>query len=438
MAEVVIDALARTRGVHVQSSGATARFRSERDPRVVGRELGVGLVADGTLQSLGKSVRATLRLVDVASGIQIWSGRFEDSGEDVFALQDRLGRRMVESLRTELLIAPYREHVSPEAMALYRQSVAQVHSMPRVLPDEVMDPLDRCIAEFSGFLPALALHAVASMRTWFMRSTDPSQDWASVARISVDRAVRQAPDLPETLMAKGMMATQMGDWRTAVVSLRAALDVAPTFAGALQYLGSLQCEAGRADEGLERLRLAYEAEPNMAIALYEIARCSALRGRTEDYRKIIAQLMAYPLLHLPTILLRMRVASWHGDTEEVRHAYVELRKEPSIMARNAIEYAAAILGEIDLDAAMVMFDARLAERLSPRFASMMCQLAAEVLCLKGQPQRALPYLRRAADTALIDLEWIDRCPALVPLRAFPEFGEERLKVRTRVEAIWAV
>jgi serine/threonine-protein kinase len=54
LTEAVIDVLSRTRGVRVQSSGATARFRSERDPRVVGRELGVALVADGTVQSLGK------------------------------------------------------------------------------------------------------------------------------------------------------------------------------------------------------------------------------------------------------------------------------------------------------------------------------------------------------------------------------------------------
>jgi TolB-like protein len=438
MAEAAIDALARTRGVQVQSSGATARFRSERDPRVVGRELGVGLVADGTLQSLGKTVRATLRLVDVATGIQLWSGRFEDSGEDVFALQDRLSRRMVEALRSELLLAAYRERVPPEAVAVYRQALAQVHSMPRVLPEEVVIPLDRCIEEFPDFLPAVALHSVAAMRTSFMRSADSQRDWAAVSRASVERATRLAPDLAETLMAKGMMATQDGDWRTAVVSLRAALDAAPTFAGALQYLGSLQCEAGRADEGLERLRLAYELDPNMAIALFEIARCSALRGRMDDFRQTLAQLVNYPLLSLPTLLVRMRVGAWMNDREELRRCLEELRKEPAAVARHAQEYAAAIVGDMELESTVAGFESRLAERISPRFASMLCQLLTEVLCLKGEPQRALVYLRRAADSALIDLEWIDRCLALAPLRTLPAFSEERLKVRTRVEALWAV
>jgi len=438
MAEAVIDGLARTRGVQVQSSGATARFRSERDPRVVGRELGVGLVADGTLQSLGKGVRATLRLVDVASGIQFWSGRFEDSGEDVFALQDRLGRRMVEALRSELLIAAYRDQVPSETLALYRQALVQVHAMPRALPDEVLAPLERCIEQYPDFLPAVAVHALASMRTWFMRSVDPERDWGPMARASVERAVRLAPELAETHMARGMMATQEGDWRTAVLSLRAALDVAPTFAGALQYLGSLQCEAGRADEGLERLRLAYELDSNLAIALYEFARCSALRGRMEEFRRTTTQLMNHPLLQLPAILLRMRVAAWTGDHEELKKTHLELLKEPAAVSRHAQEYAATVLGKLELEASMAVFDSLLAGRLSPRFASMMCQLVTEVLCLKGQPQRALLYLRRAADSSLIDLEWIDRCPALVPIRSLPEFDAERLKVRTRVEALWSV
>jgi serine/threonine-protein kinase len=437
LTEAVIDVLSRTRGVRVQGSGATARFRNERDPRLVGRELGVGLVADGTVQSLGKMVRATLRLVEVATGTQLWSGRFEDSDEDLFALQDRLGRRLVEALRNELVIAAYREHVTPDMLTLYRQNVALVHSTPRVLSEVAVGPLETCLEQCPGFLPAVALHAMAAMRTWFMRATDPGRDWAVIARESVARASQQAPDLVETLLAKAMLATQDGDWRGAVVALRTALDAAPTFAGALQYLGSLQCEAGRGDEGLERLRMAYELDPNIAIALYEIARCSALRGKMDDYRQAIEQLKSHPFLLLPTILLRMRVASWMKDFDEVRQCRVELRHEPSLIARNADDYAASVLGDLDPLGTLTSFERLIEGKLSPRFVSMMCQLTTEVLCITGHAERAMQYFRRAADLALIDLEWIDRCQALVPLRTLPGFPEARLIVRSRVETIWA-
>ena len=436
--ESLIDALSRTQGTRVQSSGATARFRSERDPRVVGRELGVELVVDGSVQSLGKMVRASLRLVEVSSGVQQWSGRLEDSGEDIFALQDRLGRRMAEVLRSELLIATYRDQATPELIASYRQSLQMVSSAPRVLPEEVLGPLEECIQQAPGFLPAVALHALAFMRTWFMRTSSSEQDWSGAAWASVERASQQAPDIPETMLAKALRATQDGQWRPAVVALRAALGSAPTFAGALQYLGSLQCEAGRADEGLARLHSAFELDPALSIALFEMARCSALRGKMDDYRQYIERLWTYPFLRLPALLLRLRVSAWSRDFEDVKRCREELRGEPAQIAINTDYYAAAILGQEALEPAMERFDRMLAGKLSTRFASMVCQLTTEVLCLCGQPERAVPYFLRAADSALIDLEWVDRCQALKELRALPAFLEGRLKVRARVESIWSV
>ncbi len=438
LTEAVIDLLSRTRGVQVQGSGATARFRNERDPRVVGRELGVGFVVDGTVQSTGSQLRAALRLLEVASGVQLWSGRFEGTGEDLFTLQDQLARRMAEALRQELLVASYRALATPDVVSQYQRIVTQVHAASRGYPDEVLEALEACIAQCPDFLPAVGLHAVLMMRTWFVRSSDPTRDWQAEARASMERALQRAPDMVETLLAKGMLSTQQGDWRGAVLALRSALDAAPMYAPALQYLGSLQCEAGRADDGLERLRLAYELEPALGIALYELARCSALRGKMEEYRQAIEKLMTFPFLRQPTLLMRLRVAAWLNDREAMLVARDELRREPNPTMMNPENYVAAVLGERDFSLAVKEFDAVLAGRLSARFGTLLCQLATELLCMTGHPEQAMEYFQRAVDKALIDLEWIDRCPALVPLRVLPGFAEGRLTVRKRVEAIWTV
>jgi serine/threonine-protein kinase len=434
--EALIDLLSRTRGVQVQGSGATARFRNERDPRVVGRELGVGYVVDGSVQSAGGQMRASLRLVEVASGIQLWSGRFESSGEDLFALQDRLAQRMAEAVRQELSVAAYRDMATPEVLSQYQRIITQVHTAPRGQPEEVLRVLEECIEQSPDFLPALALHAVILMRTWFVRSTDSTRDWQAEARASLARALQRAPERVETMLARGMMATQQGDWRGAVMALRSALDAAPMYAPALQYLGSLQCEAGRADEGLVKLRLAYELEPTLGISLYELARCSALRGRKEEYRQAIEKLMGYPFLRQPTLLMRMRVAAWWKDYEEMVFARDELKREPNLMMMNQDHYVATVMGKHDVFQALQPFDTLLAGKTSSRFGTLLCQLSTELLCLTGHPEKAMAYFQRAVDTALIDLEWMDRCPALEPLRTLPGFAEGRLTVRTRVEALW--
>jgi serine/threonine-protein kinase len=382
-------------------------------------------------------VRASLRLVEGASGTQLWSGRFDESDEDVFALQDRLAQRMAEALRIELLILSYRDAVPAQALVLYRQMLSQFRTTARGMREDSIAPLEQLLALAPDFLPAVALHAVFALRVWFMRVSESERDWEAVARASLERACRLAPELAETQLARAILATHEGQWREAVVALRGALESAPTFAPAMQLLGSLQCEAGRAEEGLARLKLAYTLEPGMATALFEVARCSALRGDMDGYRWAMAQLASQPLLSLPMLTVRMRVSAWMGDLDEVRRCRDVLREDPTPVAVHAVSYCNVVLGEMEVDPAMAALDALLSRRLNPRFASMLCQLASEELCLRGDTQRALRYLQRAADTALIDMDWLERCPVLTPLRALPGFSDARRKVRARVEAIWS-
>ncbi len=436
LCEALIDQLSRVRGLRVTGSGVMARFRDERDPRTVGRELGVELVVDGTVQCAGAMVRVSLRLLEAQSGTQLWSGRFEYASLDAFELQDRLIPRVSEGLREELGLAAWRASTPPEAIALYRQALPNILGSMRQDANGPLAQLEQCLELAPDFGPALALHANASLRAWFLGRKDSQQDLVAAARASVERALRLAPEQPATHLARGILAAQDNDWRSAVMALRAALDLAPTYVGALQYLGTMQCEAGRADEGLVRLRLAHELSSSNLGGLFEFARCNALRGNMEEYRWAVEKLSTSPLHRLPALTLKVRVAAWMGDKDELRRCLAITADEEEFTAIAARGYASAVLGETDALARLPMFEEWLENASSPRFVSMLCQIGSEELCLTGHPERAMHYFQRAADTALIDLEWIDRCPALQPLRALPGFTEGRRKVRARVEAIW--
>jgi serine/threonine-protein kinase len=276
-----------------------------------------------------------------------------------------------------------------------------------------------------------------SLRAWFVGTTSTEQhNWEEVARASVARLEQQAPHLPETHLARAMLAGQEADWRKAVLAARASLEAAPTFPAAMQFLGSLQCESGRADEGLILLRRAFELDSRLGLSLFELARCSALRGKMEDYRQALEQLATFNSYRVPGLMLRMRVASWTGDLDAIRECKHALEDENAPIARNGARYAAVVLGEQEPLASLEPLDAVLSRPVSPRFGSLMRQLATEQLCLTGHPEKALAYFLRAAETALIDLEWTDRCPALASLRALPGFAEGRRQVRARVQAIW--
>ncbi|MEZ4247338.1 MAG: hypothetical protein R3B99_03755 [Polyangiales bacterium] len=59
---------------------------------------------------------------------------------------------------------------------------------------------------------------------------------------------------------------------------------------------------------------------------------------------------------------------------------------------------------------------------NPRFQQLVRQLAIEGLA-NADPERAMAWLRELVQHPFVDRDWLERCPALVPLRELPGFGE---------------
>ena len=436
LAEGVVDLLGRTHGVEVASSSASARFREDRDPAAVAAALGVAYVVDGTVQVARDQARVSVRLSEVSGGTQLWSGRYSGSLEDPFELQDRLAQQIGEALRVELLAASYRELADEETLELCRDIRARGLTASGPLFDAAIGGLERAVERYPSFAPALPLLALLTLRGWFTHSDTGSVAWGARARAAVERAVREAADFPETRLAEAMLAVQEGRFRDAVIALLTVLGAAPAFPSAIQYLGSMQCEAGQASEGLRRLRLALELSPEQSPGLFEMARCSALRGDMKGFSDALERLRELVPTRGPVQLLEVRVAAWRRDRAEIERVIAGAEREPGPIMQAILGYGRAVLGLQAPPTAMI--DALLERSINPRFASMLCQIICEALCLVGEPERGLAYFLRAADSVLIDLEWADACPALDEMRALPGFDAGRRKVRERVDDLWGV
>ena len=105
----LIDTLSMTPGLRVRPRGVVARYAgSDGDPRVVGRELGVQVVVDGSARKLGDSMRLGLRVISVAEGFQLWAGRFDARAADLLVATDEAARSIAAAL-TVKVNAPARE-----------------------------------------------------------------------------------------------------------------------------------------------------------------------------------------------------------------------------------------------------------------------------------------------------------------------------------------
>ena len=86
-------------GVFIIARGTSFAYRDKpHDPRNVGRDLGVQFVVEGSLEGDGSRLRATVGLVDAATGQQAWSARYDRPIEDLFAVQAELAQRIANSL----------------------------------------------------------------------------------------------------------------------------------------------------------------------------------------------------------------------------------------------------------------------------------------------------------------------------------------------------
>jgi len=68
----------------------------------VGRELGVRYVLEGSVRKAGSRLRITAQLVDTLTGGHLWAERYDRDLKDVFALQDEVTQKIVESLAVRL------------------------------------------------------------------------------------------------------------------------------------------------------------------------------------------------------------------------------------------------------------------------------------------------------------------------------------------------
>src|SRR3989442_13935547 len=87
MTEALVTDLGRLSALRVTSLGAVLEFKDAASFRNMVRQLHVDAVVEGGVQRSGDRVRVDVRLIDAASGYQLWADRFEGSAANRFALE---------------------------------------------------------------------------------------------------------------------------------------------------------------------------------------------------------------------------------------------------------------------------------------------------------------------------------------------------------------
>ncbi len=99
LAEDIATELGRLRELDVIAPATALVYRETGvAPEQAGVELGTAYVLEGHLRRLGERLRLTARLIETATGRQLWAERYDCALAEVFEVQDEVVRRIVATL----------------------------------------------------------------------------------------------------------------------------------------------------------------------------------------------------------------------------------------------------------------------------------------------------------------------------------------------------
>ena len=218
LSEELIDALARLEGLRVVARTSAFQFRGRAlDVAEIGRKLRVRTVLEGSVRKAGNRLRVNAQLIGAGDGYHLWSGRFDRTLDDIFAVQDEIAHAVVEKLRVRLFAASdvslvKRPTADVEAHNLYLRG--QHH-----LAFESESAMRRALDLFSLALEREPLYARAhagisrAYRQLAILGREPSQQAMPRAKAAAERALELDDSVAEGHAAlAGVLQFWERDW----------------------------------------------------------------------------------------------------------------------------------------------------------------------------------------------------------------------------------
>lgn len=304
----ILTRLSSVSDLRVTSRTSVLRYRNpEASLPEIASELGVTWVVRGEVQESGNQVQVNARLVNAREDRQIWASSYRRdlTADDLFAIQEEIGKEITRELQARLTPAERRqvEKRPTESLEAYR-----LYVRGRSLLDQRTEPemrlavewFRRAIARDSAY--ALAWTGLADALSFLHEYGFAAADSVlPEARRAVRRAVELDPRSAEAHTSLGMLHAADGEGPEAIRELQRAVELRPSYALPHSLMSWYYPLIGRPREGLGRARraveldpLAHEAWSNVALCLLSIGRPDSSLAPTRRARELQSEYSTGP------------------------------------------------------------------------------------------------------------------------------------------------
>jgi DNA-binding winged helix-turn-helix (wHTH) protein/TolB-like protein/Tfp pilus assembly protein PilF len=268
MADALIIRLSRLEELTVLPTGSIYRFTDpNKDAIAIGKQLGVDLVLDGTVQRQGDTVRVTAQLIRLNDGKTVWSAKYDEIQNNIFALQDSISEQLASSLIPEITASTKKTlWVKSTANAdAYQAYLMGVNFWNRRTKDNLakgINYLEQAVSKDPNFAQAHAILADC----YFLSGTEeykarPLDEALARAESSANRALQIDDNIAEAHTVKACIHMNRRQTEEAAAEFRRAIELNPTYSVAhLRYAYFLMFGL-RLDEGVSHMRRAQQLDP---------------------------------------------------------------------------------------------------------------------------------------------------------------------------------
>jgi TolB-like protein len=203
-ADALITIFANLQDLAVASTSAILRYPADTEPALICRELGTSHALRGTVQTLGSRWRVAIQLFDASLHHVVLSEKHDFVLDDMFDVQDEIGRRVVESLHRRFppTIARSRDRYSDDSEAYdeYMTGLLEGCSGDKPTLQSAAAHLTRAVERDPRFALAHATLSLVCMDMHF--SFDTQRTWLSKAEEHCRLSLALDDALPEGQLAR--------------------------------------------------------------------------------------------------------------------------------------------------------------------------------------------------------------------------------------------
>ena len=395
MTEELINALAKVQGLKVPARTTVFALKGKSMPvGEIGQKLGVASVLEGSVRKAGDRIRIDVQLVGTADGSALWSEEYDREMKDVFAIQDEISRKIVDSLKVKL--TPREEHAIERVPTrdtkayefylrgrqLWYRGGAKNYKASRemFLKASELDP---------SYAPAYAgLADVTSFRYMYSESTPEN---LKAANIASEKALQLAPDLAEAHASRGLALSLSKEYAAASKEFEKAIQLDPKLFEAY-YLYARNCFAqGLREQAAHLFEEAIKVRPEDYQAPAVLYGIYLALGREDDARRI------------NQLTLATTAAQLESNPEDARAMYM---RAGALVASGQKEKG--------------FETARRAVDIDPTDTGTLYNVAC-FYSRQGMKEEAMGYLEKAVDNGFAQKAWFENDDDVNSLRDMPRY-----------------